>query len=134
SARHPGRSEAQSRDPVIPGLRVKPGMTDWKVSPLIKLDAPAASGGAYVKLGQNGIVSPLIKLVGAAGQRRRSYETSVEAGGKNRPIPALGFGSWRATLRRGRHWVIAGNTDATERVPPPAEASTQVSGLIKLAG
>jgi len=33
----------------------------------------------YVKLGQNGIVSPLIKLVGEAGQRRRSYETSVEA-------------------------------------------------------
>jgi len=34
---------------------------------------------AYVKLGQNGIVFPLIKLVGEAGQRRRSYETSVEA-------------------------------------------------------
>ena len=25
--RHPGRSEAESRDPEIPGFRVKPGMT-----------------------------------------------------------------------------------------------------------
>ncbi|MCF8053202.1 MAG: hypothetical protein K9L59_18350, partial [Desulfobacterales bacterium] len=44
-------------------------------------------------------------------------ETSTEAGGNNRPVPALGFGGWRATLRRGRYWVIAGNTDATKRVP-----------------
>jgi hypothetical protein len=36
--------------------------TSTSVSYLINLDAPPASGGAYGKLGQNGIISPLIKL------------------------------------------------------------------------
>ena len=43
---------------------------------LIKLAVFLASGAAYMKLGQNGIVSFSIRL-DARGQRRRSYETTV---------------------------------------------------------
>ncbi|MCF8080466.1 MAG: hypothetical protein K9K88_14400, partial [Desulfobacterales bacterium] len=53
----------------IPGLRfASPGMTGGEVSPLIKLNASAVSGGAYVKLRQNGTVSRLIKLIASRSE------------------------------------------------------------------